>query len=111
MSFRVGGGGEARGCGVVWDIGVGEFELGLLFECSIGGREVCGKCVCEVLLVFLFNGGWKGLESIENVVGNTKSDGRFGLERFRKPNKVILRGSASSLALLLHLSELLNVSL
>ncbi len=55
--------------GVFGDIGVWEFELGLLFRGGVGGRVVGAEGVVQVLLVGLGYLGGEGMKDGEQEVG------------------------------------------
>lgn len=66
--------------GVVWDLGVGEFELGFLFGGWVAGGGEGGEGVEEVLLVVLVNEGGEGLEHGQDMVGYGKGELLRGLD-------------------------------
>ncbi len=55
--------------GVLGDVGVGEFELGLLFRGGVGGGVVGAEGVVQVLLVGLGYVGGEGMKGGEQEVG------------------------------------------
>jgi hypothetical protein len=82
--------GEASRYGVFGNVGGGGLDLEFLLEGWVGGEEVRGSSVNEVLLVVLFDGGGKRGEDGEDVVGDGEGDLFFGLEGLGEVDGVVL---------------------